>query len=182
MNKPKYTDKLLKPITPGLIKLAQHGSFEKWLKSDQVKQEYFNRMFDLLKHYHIDPSLPERWFILAVELASDHVKGFSVAPTYKGRGRPKKKENRAPKTKRRPGRPLKHTLEDATELVYIVDGYKQQLVREKKRNVTDIETLKNLITSYAKSEKKSVAKTLSIDLPYFQKQLSESRKKIRENT
>ncbi len=181
MKKPKYSGKLARPITPGLIELTQYGSFDDWLKSDHPRREFINRMYVLLEHYKIDASQENCWFFLAWDLASDHVKGFTIAPTYKGPGRPKKIKPPPQQPKKRRGRPEINTLEDAKELVRIVEGKKLELQRERKRRITDRETLTVLITHYSKSIGRRVRATLFTELSRYQKLLSESRKKIREN-
>jgi hypothetical protein len=182
LTKPKYIKKLTRPITPGIIQLAQSGSFEDWLKSDQPRKEFISRMYDLLDHYKIDASQENCWFELACDLAVDHVKGLTLKPSYKKPGRPKKIDSASKQSSNGRGRPKKHTLEDAIELVRIVDGKKQELGLERKGRVTDAETLRHLISHYAKSTKKSVLVVLAANLSNYQKRLSESRKKILENT
>ena len=124
MGKLKYSSRLTRPITPGLVELARHGSFDDWLNSDHPRQEFISRMNDLLGHYGIDPSDRDCWFVLACYLASDHIKGFTVVPTYKGPGRPRKINPLPQQPKKSSGRPETNTLEDAKDLVHIVDGKK----------------------------------------------------------
>jgi hypothetical protein len=182
LTKPKYIKKLTRPITPGIIRMAQSGSFEDWLKSGQPRKEFISRMHDLLDHYKIDEFQDNCWFELACELAIEHVKGFTIEPSYKRPGRPKKIDSSSKQQAIRPGRPLKHTLADAIELVRIVDGKKQELGIERKGRVTDAETLRQLISHYAKSTGRSVSVALAADLSNYQKRLSEFRKKILKNT
>jgi len=175
-------DSLSRPITPGIIDLVMHGSFEDWLKSDRPKIEYLKRMSDLLDRYQIDPSLPDCWFLLAFELACDHEKGFTVAESYRGRGRPKKDVSSSDKLKKQRGRPELHTLEDAKELVRCVDGKKELLKQKEGRHITDKETLKILLTLYLQNTgTKGITAALAKQLPRYQRQLSEARNKIREN-
>ncbi len=178
--KPKYSHRLTRPITPGIIQLAQAGSFDEWLKSDQLRQEFIGRMYDLLNHYKIDPSGKDCWFALACGLASDHIPGLTVAPYYKGRGRPRKINPHTTKPIKRRGRPKEHTLEDAIELVRIVEGKKLELQQVRGKRITDKETLTELITHHVKGTGRSAVAALAKERPRLQRLLSESRKKIRE--
>lgn len=182
MDKTKYSARLSKPITPDIFHLDQTGGFEEWLKSGYPRREYIRRMFELLTHYKIDPAGKDCWFALACELAGDHIKGFTVATKHRGPGRPKKVNPLPQQPKRKRGRPETNTLDDAKEIVRIVDGKKQALEHEKGGRITYKETLEHLIRKYAKSINKSPAVIISTELPRYQKLLSASRKKIRENT
>ena len=139
------------------------------------------RMLLLLEHYRIDANSPNRWFFLALALASDHVQGFAIVPSYRGRGRSKKSKNIVPKPKKARGRPRKHTDADAVELVRSVEKLKKQLKKKRGGRVTDKETLRCIITTYAEDNKISITKTLATELPRYQKKLSEARRRIREN-
>ena len=179
MAKPKYRSALNKPITPGLINKARQNGFEEWLKSDIPKRKYLSKMLLLLQHYQIDPSSPNRWFILALELASDHVPGFEIAEYHRGPGRPRKKSFK-PTSSGSPGRKKKWTDEDAKGFVGLIERRKLNLELKYGRKVKDKETLELFIKEYAKKNKRSVQRELSEKLPYFQKKLSECRRKIRE--
>ncbi len=175
MAKQKYRGKLTEPIHPGIIELAQYGGFSNWTKSsDRIKRELATRTLLLFEHYQIDATSPNRWSNLALALANDHVRGFAIVPRYRKRGRPKLTKDLSSKPKRKRGQPQKHTVEDAVELVRIVEGCKKKLTQEQGGRVTDKDTLTHLITSYAKTNKKSVIRTLQSEVPRYQKLLSDA--------
>lgn len=185
MAKPKYRGKLAEPLHPGLIELANCGGFSEWVKSSpRIRKELVSRMSLLLEHYQVDPESPTCWYELALALAQDHVRGFQVTERYRRPGR-KRATSHIPDARLRvprKGRPRKHFDDDHDELVRIVDGRKKQLVSDKpikSGKVTDKDVLRDLIGDYAKSQKKSVTRTITVELSYWQKRLSESRRCVR---
>jgi|GEM_PF-6024656 len=179
MAKPKYRGNLSKPITPGIVTLAQHGSYENWLNSDQARQQLLSRLLELLDYYQIDPSTDDCWLHLSLALAGDHVRGLTFQRHYVGRGRPQKHKS---KPKNRRGRHRIYTDADDKEFVRIIDGKKALIEQESDKKVTDTEVLRRLITSYAKANGKSIVRTLESDLSYYQKRLSKAKQKIPKNT
>ena len=178
MAKPKYQGKLKRPITPGIIELAQHGSFANWLGSNRVKREYLSRMNLLLENYQIDPSSPDCWFILALELANDHVPGFCIKRFHRNSGRPKKKLATSPAKKS--GRPRKYFDNDYATLVNSVDARKKILEHKLNRKVTDKSTLTDLLKEMAVKKGRSTTRFVQEHLEHFQKRLSDGRKEIRK--
>ncbi len=73
-----------------------------------------------------------------------------------------------------------YTDAGAVEMVRSVENLKKKLKKKRGGRVTDKETLRCVITSYAKDNKRSITETLATELPRHQKKLSEARRRIRE--
>ena len=165
MRNPKYKGNLSKPITPGIIRLAQYGNYENWLKSDQARYQYLNNLLELFELYQIDASTDDCWVQLSLALAEHHVRGLTFAEHYVGRGRPKKNIS---KEKKERGRPITHTDADQKELFRIVMGKKAQIEKESGKKTNYTEVIRILLRYYAKKSGKSVVRTLNKDLAWYQ--------------
>ncbi len=88
MQKHKYPGKLGRPISAKdkkFLEAAKSGNLEEWIAEERAR-----RLMLLCKHYRIPTSNPPRLSQLCIELAFNHVPGFSIdAPEpRRKRGRP----------------------------------------------------------------------------------------------
>lgn len=153
-----------------------------------LSNQYAKGLLLLLAHYDIQPTNPDCWFILALELAKAHVPRFQVTNV----GRPRKMMNNLSvimqeaglhqaKQQVKRGRPVKKKP-DPEKFVAFVEAHKKELsAKSHGLRITDKIALKTIIEKVAKEGGKSVNEAVAKDLPYFQKRLSEARKKIPNN-
>jgi len=185
-NKPKYGGVLGKPIPQRLafaaLLKANNPEDEAKIFSEWRSETDVERLFLLLNHYEIGTDEDSKWLFLALELARDHVPGFTLSEG-KGPGRPRKVGGRLAdlmRLPRKPGRPKKER--NLTGFLGLVE--KTKIEHKLTGRGSDKRALEILLTADAKDKNESVIKVLRDELPYFQKRLSEARKlipKIREN-
>lgn len=182
MAKIKYSGDLAVHIPAYSALAAAIVGDDNWLEA-----EHAYRLFLLLDHYKIDRKSPSCWLELSLALATDHVPGFQVAkkPPVK-RGRPKKNKNTLAELveqcqPRKRGRPSTRTADDCQRLINFIEENKQEIrSTQGGGRVTDKAALQYIITRIARERGESVNRAISQHLAFYQKQLSNCRRKIPE--
>lgn len=180
--KPRYEGELARPI-PYREALAAALLDEKEWRTEIES----DRLLLLLKHYGIEITNPNRWLALALHLARDHVPGFRISDK-RGPGRPRTRQTNyiagllrqygeRPKQKKT-GRPREWDDKRYAAMLRSVELRKEELSANKRARITDKQALRDIISDAAKQEGKSITKALADDLAYYQKRLSEARRKI----
>lgn len=128
----------------------------------------------LVKHYGIGSTDPDKWRSLALSLARDHVPAFSIH-TKRGLRHSKVKSDPLLELmfgpKRGRGSPRKWTEDKYAALLEYVEARKGELSDGKNVRITDKDAISKSIR-FLKTLKKNTG------VPYWQKRLSEARRKI----
>lgn len=189
----KYPGKLGRPIAeresgPAILNAmlgAQGGGPKASLAAAELWQ--FRRevalLFALLGHYGIAPDDELRWFQLARKLASAHVPAFRFASRI---GRPRKYGGGLAGYlvglrslhKGKPGRKRKYTDEHYRKLLKIVRETSAEKKFAGRGAVT--KALKQILSEIAYRGSESVTRVWARDLPFWQKQYSEAKKRFPE--